>query len=132
MNVSVFVAPYCNVNMCRYNLGPQCRVPIAYRKPTGELEVCFAVWGLQPSFSSPEDRGKYKTINARIETLTTSPLYRLLSVPLVVILLYSIRYLVFFVLLPSFQYFGFVILFIRTLVVVFQTPHRMSGGLFVD
>eukprot|EP00921_Rhytidocystis_pertsovi_P001704 GHVQ01002907.1.p1 GENE.GHVQ01002907.1~~GHVQ01002907.1.p1 ORF type:complete len:357 (+),score=23.06 GHVQ01002907.1:126-1196(+) len=60
----------------KYNLGPQCRVPIAYRKPTGELEVCFAVWGLQPSFSSPEDRGKYKTINARIETLTTSPLYR--------------------------------------------------------
>eukprot|EP00922_Rhytidocystis_sp_ex-Travisia-forbesii_P037463 GHVS01055835.1.p1 GENE.GHVS01055835.1~~GHVS01055835.1.p1 ORF type:complete len:447 (-),score=104.62 GHVS01055835.1:169-1509(-) len=84
----------------KYNLSPKCSAPILYssshnnnnaasscqqlthngscsstNKVEQSVEVCFASWGLA---SSRVELSKYSTINARVESLHSSPVYRYL------------------------------------------------------
>ncbi len=58
----------------RYNVAPSQLVP-AVRLKDGQREGLMLRWGLVPFFAQGIP-GKYSTINARIETLVTSPAYR--------------------------------------------------------
>ena len=57
-----------------YNVAPTQQVPVV-RSVNGEREGSMMRWGLIPFFAKG-DPGKYSTINARIETVKTSPAYR--------------------------------------------------------
>ena len=57
-----------------YNVTPSQPVPVI-RKHEGEREGTLMRFGLIPFFAKGEDGG-YSTINARIETMRTSPAYR--------------------------------------------------------
>ena len=57
-----------------FNVAPTQRVPVIRQKPEGRA-VELLRWGLIPFFAKGEP-GKYSTINARIETVETSPSYR--------------------------------------------------------
>lgn len=57
-----------------YNVAPTTAVPVI-RAKDGHTELLPMRWGLIPFFANGEP-GSYSTINARIETLRTSPAYR--------------------------------------------------------
>eukprot|EP00920_Eleutheroschizon_duboscqi_P036859 GHVT01088495.1.p1 GENE.GHVT01088495.1~~GHVT01088495.1.p1 ORF type:complete len:451 (+),score=58.95 GHVT01088495.1:365-1717(+) len=71
----------------RFNVAPQSCCPIVFQssshdsgdvEPAGggrSLEVCFAKWGLVPSYASAPCTSHFATINARSERLAESPLY---------------------------------------------------------
>ena len=56
-----------------YNVFPGSLQPIIAGNP--DIQIIFAKWGLIPSWSK-EFRSKFSTINARAETVLTSPVYR--------------------------------------------------------
>lgn len=59
-----------------YNVAPQTMQPVIRLDPdTGRRELAIMRWGLVP-FWSRDGKAGYSTINARAETLTTSPAYR--------------------------------------------------------
>jgi putative SOS response-associated peptidase YedK len=59
-----------------YNVAPQTMQPVVRLNPdTGRRELAMMRWGLVP-FWSRDGKAGYSTINARAETLTTSPAYR--------------------------------------------------------
>lgn len=58
----------------RYNVAPTEQV-LAVASPKGEPEAELMRWGLVPSWSK-DLKGSAKMINARMETVTTSPAYR--------------------------------------------------------
>ena len=59
-----------------YNVAPQSWQPVVRLGPeTGELELTVMRWGLVP-FWSKDGKSGYSTINAKAETITTSPTYR--------------------------------------------------------
>lgn len=58
----------------RYNIAPR-QEHFVVRERREERELLTAQWGLIPRWAK-DDRGAYKTINARAETLDTSPLYK--------------------------------------------------------
>ncbi len=59
----------------RYNLSPG-QQALAFRKtdPESRSELIPLLWGLIPHWA--KEKGKYSTINARIETIDTKPAYR--------------------------------------------------------
>lgn len=57
-----------------YNVAPTARVPVI-RSREGQVELLGMRWGLIPFFAHG-DPGPYSTINARVETMRTSPAYR--------------------------------------------------------
>jgi putative SOS response-associated peptidase YedK len=57
-----------------YNVAPSQQVPVV-RVREGEREGLTMRWGLVPFFAKGVP-GKYSTINARVETIETSPSYR--------------------------------------------------------
>jgi putative SOS response-associated peptidase YedK len=57
----------------RYNVAPSQAMPVVVRNSPNRLVEMQ--WGLIPSWSK-EPRVKFSTINARAETVTTSPVYR--------------------------------------------------------
>jgi putative SOS response-associated peptidase YedK len=59
-----------------YNVAPQSMQPVVRLDPdTGRRELAMMRWGFVPYWSRDGKAG-YSTINARAETLTTSPAYR--------------------------------------------------------
>ena len=59
-----------------YNIAPQSMQPVVrLDRDTGQREIAIMRWGLVP-FWSKDGKAGYSTINARAETLTTSPTYR--------------------------------------------------------
>jgi putative SOS response-associated peptidase YedK len=59
-----------------YNVAPQSRQPVVRLNPdTGERELTIMRWGLVP-FWSKDAKIAYSTINAKAETITTSPAFR--------------------------------------------------------
>lgn len=59
-----------------YNIAPQTLQPIVrLDTETGERELTIMRWGLVPSWSKDGKAG-FTTINARAETIDTSPIYR--------------------------------------------------------
>jgi putative SOS response-associated peptidase YedK len=59
-----------------YNAAPQSLQPVVrLDSETGERELTIMRWGLVPSWSKDGKAG-YSTINAKAETVTTSPLFR--------------------------------------------------------
>jgi putative SOS response-associated peptidase YedK len=59
-----------------YNVAPQSWQPVVRLNPdTGERELTVMRWGLVP-FWSKDGKAGYSTINAKAETITTSPAYR--------------------------------------------------------
>ena len=65
-------------DMLSYNVAPSREVPvirIASREDGGEREGVMMRWGLVPYFLKGENP-KFATMNARIETMATSPAYR--------------------------------------------------------
>ena len=59
-----------------YNVAPQSMQPVVrLDSETGERELSFMRWGLIP-FWSKDSKIAYSTINAKAETITTSPAYR--------------------------------------------------------
>jgi len=58
----------------RFNVAPSQDVPVV-RLVDGQRELKLMRWGLIPAFARGE-AGPYSTINARVETLRTSPAYR--------------------------------------------------------
>ena len=56
-----------------YNVAPGSTMPVVVRNSPNRVELMQ--WGLVPSFSK-EPRTNYKTINARAETVSTSPAFR--------------------------------------------------------
>jgi putative SOS response-associated peptidase YedK len=59
-----------------YNVAPQSWQPVVrLGAETGERELTVMRWGLVPGWSKDGKAG-YSTINARAETITTSPAYR--------------------------------------------------------
>src|SRR5262245_11906259 len=58
----------------RYNVAPSEDVPTV-RLADGQRVAALMRWGLIPHFARGE-AGPYSTINARVETLRTSPAYR--------------------------------------------------------
>jgi putative SOS response-associated peptidase YedK len=58
----------------RYNIAPTEDV-LALVRPREQLEARLLRWGLVPSWSK-DLKGGYKPINARMETVTTTPAYR--------------------------------------------------------
>ena len=59
-----------------YNVAPQTMQPIVRLSPdTGDRELTIMRWGLVP-FWSKDANIAYSTINAKAETITTSPAYR--------------------------------------------------------
>jgi putative SOS response-associated peptidase YedK len=61
-------------NFESYNVAPSQQVPMI-RMNDGEREGMLVRWGLVPFFCRGEPP-KYSTINARVETIHTSPAYR--------------------------------------------------------
>src|SRR6185295_16048678 len=61
-------------DMPSYNVAPAREVPVV-RVVDGVREGVMMRWGLVPSFLKGQ-QPKYATINARIETMQTSPAYR--------------------------------------------------------
>jgi putative SOS response-associated peptidase YedK len=61
-------------DMLSYNVAPTREVPVV-RVSEGECEGVMMRWGLIPFFLEGENP-KFATINARIETMETSPAYR--------------------------------------------------------
>jgi putative SOS response-associated peptidase YedK len=57
-----------------YNIAPSQQVPVVYRAADGN-DCGLMRWGLIPFFAKGI-AGKYSTINARSETMATSPAYR--------------------------------------------------------
>ena len=59
-----------------YNVAPQSLQPVVRLSPdTGERELTIMRWGLVP-FWSEDGKMAFNTINAKAETITTSPAYR--------------------------------------------------------
>jgi putative SOS response-associated peptidase YedK len=59
-----------------YNIAPQSFQPVVRLAPeTGERELTVMRWGLVP-FWSKDDTAAFNTINAKSETVATSPAYR--------------------------------------------------------
>ena len=59
-----------------YNIAPQTFQPVVRLDPeTGERELTFMRWGLVP-FWSKDGTAAFNTINAKSETVATSPAYR--------------------------------------------------------
>lgn len=59
-----------------YNIVPQTFQPVVRLAPeTGQRELTVMRWGLVP-FWSKDGKSTFNTINAKAETITTSPLYR--------------------------------------------------------
>jgi putative SOS response-associated peptidase YedK len=59
-----------------YNVAPQTLQPVVRLSPeTGERELAIMRWGLVP-FWSKDGKMAFNTINAKAETITTSPAYR--------------------------------------------------------
>jgi len=59
-----------------FNVAPQSRQPIVrLASETGERELTIMRWGLVPFWAKDSKIG-YSTINAKAETITTSPTYR--------------------------------------------------------
>jgi len=59
-----------------YNVAPQSMQPVVrLDRETGERELAIMRWGLVP-FWSKDGKASFSTINARGETVTTSPVYR--------------------------------------------------------
>ena len=59
-----------------YNVAPQSFQPVVRLSPdTGERELTIMRWGLVP-FWSKDGKMAFNTINAKAETITTSPAYR--------------------------------------------------------
>jgi putative SOS response-associated peptidase YedK len=59
-----------------YNVAPQSWQPVVkLGSDSGERELTVMRWGLVP-FWSKDGKAGYSTINAKAETITTSPLYR--------------------------------------------------------
>jgi len=59
-----------------YNVAPQTEQPvIRLNKDTGAREAAMMRWGLLPYFAK-DSKPNYGTINARSETVSTSPIYR--------------------------------------------------------
>jgi putative SOS response-associated peptidase YedK len=59
-----------------YNIAPQSMQPVVRLDPeTGERELTVMRWGLVP-FWSKDGKAGFSTINARAETVTTSPAFR--------------------------------------------------------
>jgi putative SOS response-associated peptidase YedK len=59
-----------------YNVAPQSFQPVVRLSPdTGERELTIMRWGLIP-FWSKDGKMAFNTINAKAETITTSPAYR--------------------------------------------------------
>lgn len=59
-----------------YNVAPQSLQPVVrLDRETGERELTIMRWGLIP-FWSKDGKAGYSTINAKAETVATSPLYR--------------------------------------------------------
>jgi putative SOS response-associated peptidase YedK len=56
-----------------YNVTPGLRMPVVVRNSPNSVELMK--WGLVPSWSK-EPRVKFSTINARAETITSSPVFR--------------------------------------------------------
>jgi putative SOS response-associated peptidase YedK len=57
----------------RYNIAPQMHMPIIVANSPNRLDIMR--WGLVPAWAKDE-RGGYKTINARAETVAERPAYR--------------------------------------------------------
>lgn len=60
----------------RYNIAPTEDV-LAIVAPKGEPEARLLRWGLIPSWAT-DMKGAYKMINARVETVASTPAYRVL------------------------------------------------------
>jgi putative SOS response-associated peptidase YedK len=59
-----------------YNVAPQSFQPVVRFSPdTGERELTIIRWGLVP-FWSKDGKMAFNTINAKAETVVTSPAYR--------------------------------------------------------
>ena len=59
-----------------YNIAPQTTQPIVrLSRDTAEREIALLRWGLVPFFAKDPKVG-YSTVNARAETVTTSPVFR--------------------------------------------------------
>src|SRR5580692_12570390 len=59
-----------------YNVAPQALQPIVRLDvETGQRELTIMRWGLVP-FWSKDGKAGFSTINAKAETVTTSPVYR--------------------------------------------------------
>src|ERR1017187_1728507 len=59
-----------------YNVAPQSFQPVVRLSPeTGERELTVMRWGLVPYWSK-DGKIAFNTINAKAETITTSPAYR--------------------------------------------------------
>jgi putative SOS response-associated peptidase YedK len=59
-----------------YNIAPQSFQPVVrLDAETGERELTVMRWGLVP-FWSKDDKAAFNTINAKAETIATSPAYR--------------------------------------------------------
>lgn len=59
-----------------YNIAPQTSQPIVrLNRDTAERELALLRWGLVPFFAKDSKIG-YSTVNARAETVTTSPVFR--------------------------------------------------------
>jgi putative SOS response-associated peptidase YedK len=72
-NTSVFDDSYLAPS---YNVAPQTMQPVVRLSPdTGDRELTIMRWGLVP-FWSKDANIAYSTINAKAETITTSPAYR--------------------------------------------------------
>ena len=57
----------------QYNIAPGASMPVVVRNSPNQIALMR--WGLIPHWSK-EPRVKFSTINARAETITTSPAYR--------------------------------------------------------
>jgi len=72
-NTDVFDDPFLAPS---YNVAPQSLQPVVrLDSETGERELTVMRWGLIP-FWSKDSMIAYSTINAKAETITTSPVYR--------------------------------------------------------
>ncbi|MGD0941583.1 MAG: SOS response-associated peptidase [Terracidiphilus sp.] len=72
-NTSVFDDSYFAPS---YNVAPQSLQPVVrLDSETGERELTIMRWGLIP-FWSKDSKIAYSTINAKAETITTSPVFR--------------------------------------------------------
>jgi putative SOS response-associated peptidase YedK len=57
-----------------YNIAPSQPIPVVVNDGTNKLD--FYTWGLIPSWTKPENFGKYSLINARSETAAEKPSFR--------------------------------------------------------
>lgn len=59
----------------RFNIAPSQDVAVVRRAASGRREVAWCRWGLVPYWAK-EEKLRYSTINARAETVATTPTYR--------------------------------------------------------